>query len=268
MGRKLGVIAGSGEFPIHVFTEVLNLGEDCVVAAVKGEAEPSLAGIVGVLEWFDIHEVEKLISFFRKNGVSEAIFAGKFDHRLIYRSEGLKKILPLLMGKGIDGSATKLIQTVIKIFSSQGIEIKDPTPYIASAFCEEGILTRTHLNAEAEEDIHFGWEIARRLADWDIGQTIAVKNKAVVAVEGMEGTDEAIRRAGHLAGDGFVVIKVSRSKQDPRIDLPAVGLNSVKSLIQAGGQTLCFEARKVPFFQKPAAVALADSHGISIFVKS
>ena len=90
----------------------------------------------------------------------------------------------------------------------------------------------------------------------------------MVAVEGIEGTDETIKRAGHLAGKGIVVVKVCRSGQDPRIDLPAVGLNSVKSLIQAGGGTLCFEARKVPFFQKDEAIALADSRGISIVAKS
>lgn len=262
------MIAGSGEFPFHVYSEARNLGYDCVVAAIKGEAESSLAGTVGVLEWFDIQEIEKLISFFRKNGVSEAVFAGKIDHRLIYRNEGLRKILPLLMGKGKDSTPTTLIQTAIKIFSSQGIALKDPTPYIASAFCEAGILTKNQPTDEAKEDIRFGWEIAKRLADWDIGQTVVVKGKAVVAVEGMEGTDEAIRRAGHLAGEGIVVIKVSRSKQDPRIDIPAVGLYSIKSLIEAGGQTLCFEAQKVPFFQKAEAIALADSHGVSIVVKS
>lgn len=268
MGRRLGVIAGSGEFPIHLYSEARNLGYDCVVAGIKGEAEPSLAETVGVLEWFDIQEFEKLIAFFRKNGVSEAVFAGKIDPRLIYRNEALRKILPSLMGKEADSSPSALIQTAIKIFSSQGVAIMDPTPYIASAFCEAGVLTKTQPTADAEADIHFGWEIARRLADLDIGQTVVIKRKAVVVVEGIEGTDEAIRRAGQLAGGGIVVIKVSRSEQDPRIDLPAVGLNLVKNLIQAGGQTLCFEAQKVPFFQKVEAISLADSYGVSIVAKS
>jgi DUF1009 family protein len=268
MGRRLGVIAGSGEFPIHLCGEARSLGYDCVIAGIKGEAEPSLAETVDILEWFDIQEFEKLIAFFRKNGVSEAVFAGKIDHRHIYRNEALRKILPSLMGKETNSSPSALIETAIKVFSSQGVAIKDPTPYIASAFCEAGVLTENQPTADAEEDILFGWEIARRLADLEIGQTVVIKRKAVVAVEGIEGTDEAIRRGGQLAGDGIVVIKVSRSRQDPRIDLPAAGLNSVKSLIQAGGQTLCFEAQKVPFFQKVEAIALADSHGVSIVVKS
>lgn len=268
MGRRLGLIAGSGEFPVHVYKEASSLGYDCVVAGIRGEAAASLAETADFLEWFDIQDIGKIISFFRKNEVSEAVFTGKIDHRLIYKSKGLKKILPSLMGKGEDSSPTTLIQTAIEIFSSQGIAIKDPTPYIASAFCEEGILTKIQPTIEAKGDINFGWGIAKGLADLDIGQTIVVKAKAVVAVEGMEGTDETIRRAGKLAGDGIVVIKVSRSGQDPRIDLPAVGLHSVQSLIQARGKTLCIEAQKVPFFQKAEAITLADSHGVSIVVKS
>ncbi len=268
MGRRLGVIAGSGEFPFQLLSEACSEGYDCVVAGIKGEAEPSLAGTAGVLKWFDVQDIEKLISFFRENGVSEAVFAGKIDPSLIYRNKALKEMLSSVMEKGKDRGPTSLIETTIKVFSSHGVAIKDPTPYIAAAFCKEGVLTKTKPTAEAAEDIDFGWEIARRLADWDIGQTVAVKGKAVVAVEGMEGTDEAIKRAGYLAGEGIVVIKVSRSRQDPRIDLPAVGLNSVKSLVQAGGQTLCFEAGKIPFFQKSEALALADSHGVSVVAKS
>lgn len=268
MGRRLGVIAGSGEFPVQVYKEASHLGYDCVVAGIRGEAAASLAETVDFLEWFDIQDIEKIIAFFHENEVSEAVFAGKIDHRLIYRSEGLRKILPLLLGKGKDSSPTTLIQTAIQVFSSQGITIKDPTPYIESAFCEEGVLTNTRPTADTDKDIEFGWRIAKLMADWDIGQTVVVKGKAVVAVEGMEGTDETIRRAGKLAGEGIVVIKVSRSGQDPRIDLPAVGLHSVQSLIQASGRALCFEARKVPFFQKAEAIKLADSHCVSLIAKS
>jgi hypothetical protein len=160
-----------------------------------------------------------------------------------------------------------LIQTAIHVFSAQGITIVDPTPYIASAHCEEGVLTEAKPSRNTQEDILFGWDIAKRLADLDIGQTVIIKGKAVVAVEGMEGTDEAIERAGQLAGEGIVVVKVSRSSQDPRIDLPAVGLGTVKNLIHVGGQALGFEAQKIPFFQKEEAISLANAHGVSIIAK-
>jgi DUF1009 family protein len=267
MEPRLGVIAGSGKFPIHVCQEAQGMGYLCVVAGIKGEAENILEGNVGKFAWFDIHEVGNLISFFKKNQISEAVFAGKIDHRIIFKSEELGETLPLLLGTGKDWTPTTLIQSAIQIFSAQGIAIKDPTPYIASAFCEEGILTETKPSPQMEEAILFGWDIAKKLADLDIGQTVIIKGKVIVAVEGIEGTDEAIKRAGELAGKGIVVVKVSRSSQDPRIDLPAVGLETVKSLIQAGGQGLGFEARKIPFFQKEEAISLANSHGISIIAK-
>lgn len=267
MGRRLGVIAGSGSFPIHVCQEAKRRGEACVVAGIKGEAENIIAESAENFAWFGIHEINNLITYFKKYRVSEAVFAGKIEHRIIYKNEELGKTLPILLGTEKDLTPTSLIQTAIQILAMQGIDILDPTPYVASAFCEEGILTRTKPSPKIQGDIKFGWDLARQLADMDIGQTIITKGKAVVAVEGMEGTDEAIKRAGELAGKGIVAIKVGRSSQDPRIDLPAVGLGTVECLIQAEGQALAFEAKKIPFFQKDEAVSLADSHDIAIIAK-
>lgn len=261
------MIAGSGEFPIHVCQEARGMGFTCVVAGIKGEAGDILAEKTENFAWFDIHEIGNLIAFFKQNQISEALFAGKIDHRIIYKSEELSKALPLLLERGKDWTPTALIQAAIRMFSAQGIAIKDPTPFIASAFCERGILTEARPSSKTEEAILFGWKVAKKLADLDIGQTVVVKGMAIVAVEGMEGTDKAITRAGELAGEGVVVIKVSRSSQDPRIDLPAVGLETVKSLIQAAGQALAFEADKIPFFQKEEAAALANAHGVSIVAK-
>ena len=123
------------------------------------------------------------------------------------------------------------------------------------------------LSQAVEEDVDFGWRMAKKIAELDIGQTVIVKNKAVVAVEGMEGTDEAILRAGRIAGKDSVVVKVCRPHQDPRIDLPAIGLNTVQKLVQSGAGTLCFEAKKMPFFRKQEAVSLAEKHQISILAR-
>ena len=267
MGRRLGVIAGSGEFPIHVCRQARNKGHLCAVACIKGEADDSLSGIADDHEWFEAHEIGNVIVFFKKNRVSEAVFAGKIDHRIIYKSEELQKVLPVLLGPGKDWSPTALIRSAIDIFSAQGIAIIDPTPFIASAFCEAGVLTASEPSPRVEEQIRYGWDIAKKLADLEIGQTVIVKGNAIVAVEGMEGTDRAIERAGDLAGQGIVAVKVSRSSQDPRIDLPAVGLRTVESLVRAGGHALGFEAKRIPLFQKEKAVALADAHGISIIAK-
>jgi DUF1009 family protein len=118
------------------------------------------------------------------------------------------------------------------------------------------------------KDIDFGLRIARKAADLEIGQTLVVKEGAVVAVEGMEGTDRTIQSGGRLAGPGFVVVKAGRTSQDMKVDLPAVGLDTIKILLRAGGAALGLEAGKVAFFQKQAAVRLADARGASIVVRS
>lgn len=260
MGHRLGIIAGSGEIPFLVIEEVQSLGYSCVVAAVRGAADKALTEKAQVLEWFDVDEMLRATAFFKKSGVREAVFAGKVDHSVIYKKKGLGRETLHLK----DRTPSSLLRAVIDYMSREGIKIQNPMQFLSSALCEEGILTQTSPSSATEEDIDFGWKTARRVADLDIGQTIVVKDKAVVAVEGMEGTDEVIKRGGRLAGEGTVVIKVARSNQDFRVDMPAVGLNTVKSLVEAGCCALCFEAEKMAFFQKREAVALADAHKISI----
>jgi hypothetical protein len=267
MGQRLGIIAGAGQIPFFICEKAQEQGYRCVVAGIRREAEDSLEKTVKVLEWFDIQDISRLINFFQKNGVKEAVFAGKIGHRTIYGGKELRMILSSLQNNLKDRRPTALIEAVFRFFSQHGITIKDPTPFIASSFCDPGVLTLEQLSPEVEEDIKFGWSLAKKLADSDIGQTLIIKEKAVVAVEGMEGTDEAIKRGGELAGEGVVAVKVSRSSQDPRIDLPAVGLSTIESLCQVRGKALGFEAGKVAFFQKKDAVSFANEHGLSIVVK-
>jgi DUF1009 family protein len=240
MGRRIGVIAGSGEFPFLLLAEAQKMGYSCV-----GD----------------------ILSFFKKNGVKEAVFAGKIDHRKIFDKEKFNEDSRRLLAQSKDRGAAAVLKTIIDFMDKKGIQIMDPTLFIASSFCQEGVLTKTEPSSDAEEDIEFGFKIAKNIADLDIGQTVIIKDKTVVAVEGMEGTEEAIRRGGRLAGEETVVVKVSRSFQDARVDLPAVGLDTVKSLVEARSKALCFEAQSMPFFQKEEAISLADAHRISIIVK-
>lgn len=267
MGNQLGLIAGSGEFPFLVLKEAQKAGYECIIAAIKGEAEASLQEKVEVFEWFDVDEISNLISFFKSSGVSQAVFAGKVDHRIIYKKPKSGKNFLSLQAQGKNRTPTPLLEVVIGHLAKEGIEIKNPMLFLSSSLCEEGVLTETKPSRSQQEDIAFGWKIAKSLADLDIGQTVIVKDKAVVAVEGIEGTDEAIIRAGKLAGEGTVVVKVTRTTQDFRIDLPAVGLNTLKSLVEAGSKVLCFEAQKMPFFQKEEALSLANVNRISIIAK-
>jgi len=267
MGSRIGIIAGSGEFPFLVLKQAQKLGYSPVVAGICGEADIGLKEIADIFEWIEIGNVLSLISFFRKNDVQDAVFAGKVNPQTIYSKDKFDEASLKIFAQTQERNPTALIKAIIDFFKDEGIQVMDPSQFITSSYCEEGIMTKTKPAPDVEEDIAFGWKIAKRIADLDIGQTVVVKDKAVVAVEGIEGTDEVIKRGGQLAGKDTVVVKVSRTFQDPRVDLPAVGLSTVKSLVKAQGRALCFEAQKVPFFHKAEAISLADAHRIAIVIK-
>lgn len=250
-----------------VLDEAHKLGYSSVVAGISGEAEAGLKEKAEIFEWVEMGNVLNLISFFRNNDIQEAVFAGKVNPRTVYETDKLDESSLKILAQTQERNPTAVIKAIIDFMKGEGIQIIDPTLFISSSFCEAGILTETKPTVDVEEDIVFGWKIAKNIADLDIGQTVIVKDKAVIAIEGIEGTDEAIRRGGQLAGKDTVVLKVSRTIQDPRVDLPAVGLNTVKSLVHAQSKALCFESQKVPFFQKEEAVSLADANGIAIVVK-
>ncbi|MEW5902455.1 MAG: LpxI family protein, partial [Acidobacteriota bacterium] len=155
----------------------------------------------------------------------------------------------------------------VDYIEANGLRVLNPQTLLKSIFCPEGTLTRKKPSLALLQDMDFGLRIARQMADSEIGQAVVVKNQAIVAVEGMEGTDRLIRRGGRLAGPGFVVVKAGRSAQDMRIDLPAVGLDTVRAVIQAGASALGLEASGVAFFQKKEAIELADRHALAIVVR-
>lgn len=267
MGPRIGLIAGSGEFPLLVLNEVKKKGVFCAVLGIRGQAEDSLRNRADAWDWLEAGRAAEAVAFFRGHQVRDILIAGKIDPGLLFRPGELDAASRSLVDAGRDKRPSAVIRRVIDFLSGQGLEVADPAPFLAPYFCSEGLLTATGPARAAQEDIDFGWPLARTLADQDIGQTLVVKDKAVVAVEGLEGTDEAIRRGGRLAGPGTVVIKVSRTHQDTRVDVPAVGFETVRSLADAGAAVLCLEARRVAFFQKQEAVALAESNGVSLVVR-
>jgi DUF1009 family protein len=268
MGNRLGIIAGSGETPHFIFHKAEEMGYTCFVAGIRGEAADSLSRSIQPFRWFDIVQIEDVINYFKQENIHEVVFAGKIDHRKIYSGQNSINALIDLIHPLRDLSPSSLIFLAIEFLSMQGITVKDPTEFLSSTLLDEGNVSKTRPTPQIQEDIDFGWGKARVLADLDIGQTLVVKNKAVVAVEGMEGTDAAIRRGGQLAGPGAVAIKISRTHQDPRVDFPAVGLSTVQSLVDAGFAALCLEAGKVAFFQKEKSLSLADAKSLVILARS
>jgi DUF1009 family protein len=268
MGRGIGIVAGSGAFVSAAVSELSRRGLRCAVVGIKGESDPGIAAAADSFLSVKWGEFGRALAFFQSQGINEILLLGKvrpgivlrrrnFDAQTWKRLEGLKK-----------KSAPEILEAVFALLESQGIKVMSPGFLLAPHFCRPGVLTRTAPSRAILKDIDFGLRVARRTADLEIGQTVVVKDGVVIAVEGLEGTDRAIRRSGRLAGPGFVVVKAGRTSQDIRIDIPAIGLATIQEIVRAGGAALGIESGKVAFFQKEESVALADSQGLSISARA
>ncbi|MGA2586971.1 MAG: UDP-2,3-diacylglucosamine diphosphatase LpxI [Candidatus Aminicenantales bacterium] len=264
MESRIGIIAGSGRFPLQALDMARDRGLTCVVAAIRGEAAPELEPKADAFAWFGTAELVKLIAFFKERNVREIILVGKVEPRTLFRKDLHDEVLARLLAQAKDETSTSVLESLIEFLGTQGIVVLDPSFFLEPYFCGEGVLTRIAPSPEILKDIEFGWTRAKSVADLDIGQTLVVKNKAIVAVEDAEGTDETIKRAGRLAGEGAVVLKVGRTRQDMRIDVPAVGLKTMKGLVGIRAAALAIEARNVLFFQKGESLEMADANGITV----
>jgi hypothetical protein len=238
-----------------------------VVAAMEGEASPRLEKAGAVFRWFKPGRLSGVVSFFLENGAREVVLLGKVRPTAIYRPDHFDETAWDALRGLNDKSPLGLLGAAVAFLEGRGLRVLTPRAVLGPQFCQEGVLTAVEPTAAQLADIDFGLSLARRFANLDIGQTLVIKDRAVVAVEGMEGTDETIRRGGRLVGPGFIAVKAGRTSQDLRLDVPAVGLDTVRNLVRAGGGALGLDALKVAFFQKDQALSLADAHGVSITVR-
>jgi hypothetical protein len=267
MGERLGVIAGSGPFARQALGLARERGYAPVVAAIRGEASDDLMPAAEAFEWIGLTEIEKLDSFFKSRGVREVVFVGKVDPAVLARRDRGDAALSAFLMPVRDATPTAVLESLIALLNARGFSVKDPGFLLEPYLRAPGLLGRIEPSPVAAADIDFGWPLALALADLEIGQTIAVKGRAVVAAEGMDGTDETILRAGRIAGPGCTVVKRARTRQDLRIDAPGVGLETVRACIRSRAAALCIEAGRVAFFQLADAAALADDNGLALIVK-
>ncbi len=263
--EKIGLIAGNRRFPI-LFSEAAKKKNYHIVAvAIKGDTSRKLKNYVDKIYWINLFEFSRLFEIFKNEGITKIAMAGQISpHRLfgkeINKSRELKELLASIKDKRADTIFTAMAQRL----NASGFELIDSTTFIEDLMPKQGTLTARTPDFNEWEDIYFGIELAKAVAYLDIGQTVAVKYKAIVAVEALEGTDNLIRRAGRISRGNFVIVKVSKPKQDARFDMPVVGLNTVRNLIKAQGRCLAIEAKKTIFIDKEESVKLADKKGISI----
>ena len=262
---KYGLIAGNGRFPFLVLQSAREQGIDVVVAAIKEEAFAEIESCGYPVHWLGLGELGKLIRLFRSSGVQKAIMAGQVKHAQIFGSSfpdlTMIRMLAGLKQKNTDA----LIGGVARVLEDEGISLVDSTVLLKPHIAGEGTLTRRGLNKTEIADVDYGRPIAHRIASMDVGQTIVVRDRAVVAVEAMEGTDAVIARAGELVHrKNLTVIKVSKPKQDMRFDIPVVGLSTLKNMITSGATALVIDAGRTLVFDRNEFVKTADERNIAV----
>lgn len=260
-----GLIAGNGRFPFLVLEGARSQGIDMAVIALKEEASPELENAAKRLHWVSLGDLSKAIELMHREGVTQAVMAGQVKHNKIFSAIRpdwkLAKLLFSLPRKNTDA----LIGAVARVLEGEGIQLVDSTIFLKPLVPEPGILTRRAPNEHEAGDIAYGLGLARQIALMDIGQTVVIADRACVAVEAMEGTDETISRAARLTGGKpLVVVKVSKPRQDMRFDVPVVGLPTIEQMKKTGATALAVDAGRTLLFDRTELTQQADAAGITI----
>jgi DUF1009 family protein len=270
---RLGLIAGNGHFPFLVLDAARGAGHDVTVIALKEETFPEIVDLAARqpkadLHWISLGQLGTCIRLLRAAGVSRAVMAGQVKHTKLFADivpdPTLMGVMMRLKARNTDA----LISGVADVLRTNGIELVDSTAFLGPLMAREGVLTSRPPTDEERADVEFGYRIADTVAGMDIGQTIAVKSAAVVAVEAMEGTDAMIARAGQLAGAGVRVVKVAKPNQDMRFDVPVVGRSTIEAMKNAAATLLSVDADKTLMIDGDSIIRAADEAGICIVGRS
>jgi|ERR1700677_428300 DUF1009 family protein len=260
-----GLIAGNGRFPFLVLEGARSQGIDMAVIALKEEASQELANSAKRLHWVSLGELSKAIDLMHREGVTQAVMAGQVKHNKIFSAIRpdwkLAKLLLSLSRKNTDS----LIGAVARVFEDEGIHLVDSTHFLKPLLPDAGVLTRRAPDEREAADMAYGLGVARQVSAMDIGQTVVISDRACVAVEAMEGTDETIARAARLVdGKPLVVVKVSKPNQDMRFDVPVVGLPTIEQMKSARATALAIDAGRTLLFDRDKLLAEAEAAGIAI----
>ena len=265
--KKIGLIAGGTKYPLLLAKAARARKVKLIAIALEGETDPELADFVDKIYWIKIGQVKKLIWIFLKERLRNVILAGKvtkvklFKGKLELDDEGQR-----LLNEIPDRSDKTLLSKLISRIEALGIKVCDSTMFLEDLLPVKGVITKRGPTQAELEDIEFGRNIASQMAGLEVGQTVVVKDKVILAIEAVEGTDRAIKRGGELGNGSIAVIKMARPKQDMRYDVPTVGIDTIRSLIEAGGGVLAFEQKKTLLLDSDECIKLADENNICITV--
>lgn len=262
---RYGLIAGGGSFPLLTLRAAREAGHEMTVVAVREEAAPEIAELTDSCQWVSLGQLSKAIEVFRSAGVTEAVMAGRIQHKQIFSAIRpdwrLVKVLNNLRRKNTDS----LLGAVTRVFEDEGITILDSTFFLASSLAREGANGGRKPSPVECKDVEYGREVAAVLAGHDIGQSVVICEQACVAVEAMEGTDAVLARAGELAnGRRLTLVKVAKPGQDMRFDVPVIGPRTIRKMREVNATAVAVEAGKTLLLEKDELLREADGAGIAV----
>ena len=274
-GERIGILAGWGRYPVVVAEAIRRRGGRPAILSIRDHADAELAPLADVAGGIGVAEIGTAIDFFRRHGVRRVTMAGKIHKAKLFGRNawlrhlpdwtGIRTFWPHMVSRRRDNRDDSLLGAIAAAFDARGVAICPATDFAPELLAEEGLLAGSPLSTRQVADVAFGWKLAKELGRLDFGQTVVVKNRAPLALEAIEGTDECIRRAGRLCpAGGMTVIKVAKPEQDLRFDMPTVGIGTLESLRTAGARVLAIEAGRTILVDRAELTAFAESSGITI----
>jgi len=267
MQRPLGLIAGLGEFPLEVARAARRRGDVVFAAGIRGLTRPDLEAEVEELQWFHLGELSSFLKAFVEAGVRDAVMAGKVPKSALFHSEGVLRLDALaqrLLARLADQRDDSLLGAFADVLEEGGVKLHGQAAWTPELLVEEGVLGARAPDDAFLADVAFGWPVATALAGLDVGQSVVVKDRAVLALEAIEGTDAALERGALLGGSGTLLVKVAKPTQDPRFDVPVIGLDTIEALARGGARGVVVEAGQTVFLQRKEAMARADAEGLVV----
>ncbi len=261
--KVLGLVAGSGQFPLLVADGARKQGYTVCAVAFDKETSPDISKASDRVMWIKLGQLGKMIRFLQKEETSAVVFAGPINKPGAFDIRPDLRAIKLLLGLK-SRNDNSLLSAVARELGSENLNVISALKFVPELVSSSGFLARRRPTMSEKKDILFGWPLIKNIGAMDIGQCIVVRERVVVAVEAIEGTDETVLRAGSLAGKNMTVIKIFKPGQDRRIDLPALGLGTIETMIKAKASCLAFESGTSLFFDLDKAVQLADKHKLAI----
>lgn len=262
--HTIGLIAGNGKFPILFARAAKNQGMKVIAAGIRGDTSLLLKYFVDKFRWFKVGELKRLFAFLKGEGIKHIIMAGQVNPENLFKDVELDAEFQDLVDALKDRKADTIFSAVAEKLKSHGMDLLDSTLLLKNYLAPKGTLTKRGPSLEELEDIEFGRNIAKSMGGLDVGQTVVVKEKAIVAIEAMEGTDQSLLRGGRIARQGAVVVKMSKPKQDQRFDVPVIGPKTIKTMIKCHAGCLAIEADKTLIIDRKTCIHLANKSGICV----